>query len=90
MTWKIAEQADGGFRGEMGAPTLGATHLPFVVEEKGPFINFKPLSRFRDVSRTARGDEADGNFFLGGGGIPFVLERTAYQPEPMLALPESA
>jgi RNA polymerase sigma factor (sigma-70 family) len=91
VTWKIAGQADGGYRGEMGMPALGAGHLPVAVEEKEPFINFKPLSGFGMFQGrlNSAGTKLTGTYFLGGGGIPFVLERADYHPEPALTLPES-
>ena len=83
MSWKIARQADGGYRGELGWPAVGANHLPVTVVEKQPLIDFKPLTgagMFQGKLNPA-GTELSGTFYIGGYGAHAAFKRVAYHPE---------
>ena len=83
MFWKIARQTDGGYRGELGWPALGASHLPVAVVEKQSLISFKPLSgagMFQGKMNPA-GTELAGMFYLGGRTLHAAFKRVDCHPE---------
>jgi RNA polymerase sigma factor (sigma-70 family) len=82
MSWKIARQADGGYRGELGWPALGANHLPVAVEKKESVITFEPQSgagMFQGKLNPA-GTELDGTFYLGGHPVRAAFKRVDFHP----------
>jgi hypothetical protein len=84
MNWKIAEQADGNYRGEVAMPGIGANHMPVAVTNKAGLVTFKPWSgagMFQGKLNTA-GNELKGWFYLEGYTVPAVFKRTEYKPEP--------
>ncbi len=83
MSWKIARQTDGGYRGELGWPALGANHLPVAVVEKQSQVTFRPLSGagMFQGKMNPTGTEIAGMFYLGGRTLPVVFKRVDYHPE---------
>ena len=82
MSWKIARQTDGEYRGELGWPALGANRLPVAVVEKQSQVTFKPLSgvgMFQGKMNPA-GTELAGMFYLGGHPLHAVFKRVEYRP----------
>ena len=83
MSFKIARQADGGYRGEMAWPVYGANHLPVAVKVKPPLITFKPLcgvGMFQGRLNPA-GSELAGNFYVAGYVANADFKRVEYHPQ---------
>jgi RNA polymerase sigma factor (sigma-70 family) len=84
--WKIAAQSDGGYRGELDLPALGANHWPVTVIDSRPA---RPLVTFKSMcgvgmfqgKLNSDGTEIAGTFFVGGAGISATLKRADYRPE---------
>jgi RNA polymerase sigma factor (sigma-70 family) len=89
VTWKVAESADGTFRGELDNPEIGENHKPFAVVYQPPDVTFTVLygtGIFRG-SLNAGKTAINGTWLQRGKSVPITLQRVDYQPE--LAPPAS-
>ena len=84
---KIAGQSDGGFRGELEIPSLGAPHIPVTVTENQTWVIVKARSGL--IMFQGRVDDTgtriDGGAFFNGLAMPIAFQRAKYKGEPPIA-----
>ena len=84
---KIAGQSDGGFRGELEVPSLGALHIPVTVTQNQTWVAVKATSGLIMFQGRidGTGTRIAGGAFYSGVAVPITFQRAAYKEKPPIA-----